>query len=195
MVNLQSGTTHNKLTYSSLFKKSNTVEITKVGIAVCRLFATKVTNCYSDSNQHNTEFKKEQHFYGKLGELAVSTFYSTKQPDFRIYSNTEKSWDKDLKSENGDFSIKTQTLESAHSWGLSWIFQKIAGGRTDSMFKGDVEFDVVCTLLNVPKAEVAIIARIPAKQVLDLLETPKKSTLIDSKRALYFEKIPKEFLV
>jgi len=82
----------------------------------------------SGRNQNNVPKMIMDHYYGKLGELAI-WHYFTKHlnkemlpPDFKITKN--KSFDCDLKHENYEIHVKSQHITSSNRFGLSWMLQK-----------------------------------------------------------------------
>jgi hypothetical protein len=103
-------------------------------IQICEEFAE---NCfptnriqYTKRNQTNPEKIKKDIRIGKMGEFAVYNLMLEKKvknitkPDLKIYYEHNKSFDSDLKCDNYNLHVKSQCLESASRFGISWTFQK-----------------------------------------------------------------------
>jgi hypothetical protein len=103
-------------------------------IQMCEEFAEKCSPTnkiqYTKRNQTNPEKIKKDIRIGKMGEFAVYHIMLEKkinditQPDLNIYLKTHKSFDSDLKCNNYNLHVKSQCLESASRFGISWMFQK-----------------------------------------------------------------------
>jgi hypothetical protein len=66
------------------------------------------------------------------------------EPDFKIYKGKDKSWGSDAIVANYfRVSVKGQDISSAHRFGLSWTFQDIAGGRSDTMLVSNDDSKIV----------------------------------------------------
>jgi hypothetical protein len=156
-------------------------------------FAEQVsmTTNYSDCNQTNYNLKVYQHYIGKLGELAVFLYlrqegYNITEPDFKIYQSKDKSWDSDLKINDLHISIKTQDIESAKRFGLSWTFQHIKNGRKDFTIKENPI--VIPTLYDnfyYNKIRIIIFPSIEMKNIK--FGEPKKESLKGKKLVMYAE--------
>lgn len=90
-------------------------------------YAQAVMGTIDYRNRGQGNFKKivQDHYVGKLGEIAVckllqSLGKTVTQPDFDIH--TKKSWDDDLFVDGEGVAVKTQNHESAKRYGLSWTF-------------------------------------------------------------------------
>lgn len=153
-------------------------------------FAEKVsmTTDYSDCGQNNFNIKVYQHYVGKLGELAVYLYlkdeHDITEPDFKIYKAKDKSWDSDLKVEDKCLSIKSQDIKSAKKFGLSWTFQHIKGGRSDSSIKKNII--VIPTLYDNTYYNDLRIIIFPSIKINDVkFGEPKKQTLKGKKIVMY----------
>jgi len=155
-------------------------------------FAERVsmTTNYSDCGQNDFNLKAYQHYVGKLGELAVYLYlkdsYDITEPDFKIYEVKDKSWDSDLKIENEHLSIKAQDIQSAKKFGLSWTFQYIKGGRSDSSIKKNIT--VIPTLYDNTYYNDLRVVVFPSIKIENVkFGEPKKKSLKGKKLVMYAE--------
>ena len=116
----------------------DTIRITKEMQEACKTFAEEVisTNVeeYAKRNQTDIELIKKQIYEGKLAEWATCKFYKDMkmdhctEPDMKIYSKDEKSFDADLHIKFRNFRrnihVKSQNESSAKRFGTSFLFQK-----------------------------------------------------------------------
>jgi hypothetical protein len=112
------------------FDKSQLVSTSPAIIEKAKEFTNQVigTVDYSDSQQSNKQKVWHDHFISKIGEEAVYKIYTQftdniTKPDYKIYHGKNKNWDADIKVNNVDLAVKTQTKSSADKFGLSWTFQ------------------------------------------------------------------------
>lgn len=117
-------------------------------VLLCEVFSSRVlhTNIdeYSKRSQKNVEKIWNDIFYGKLAEWGVYFIYLERgitnidPPDMKIYNSWNKSFDPDLRYGLFNLHIKSQTFESAHRYGDSWIFQS-----KDPLFESSSEYDIM----------------------------------------------------
>lgn len=154
-------------------------------------------------NQEDLEIIKYQIIIGKLGELGAKKWLEDlgekcSEVDFEITEN--KTYAPDLMiNEEIHCHVKSQDLNSARTFGLSWTFQFSGNGigHTDSrIFEDYNENDVVIFCL-VNGSLVYIKAKIPVKKIheLDLFKEPRKESLAGIKKVVYFEDIPEDYRV
>jgi hypothetical protein len=112
------------------FSKPVTIALTSGMVQSAADFADRViqTVDYRDSYQGDRAKVRLDHFISKLGEAAVYQVLqpyanSITSPDYRIYHGSAKSWDADLRVNNIDLAVKTQSQKNADRFGLSWTFQ------------------------------------------------------------------------
>lgn len=134
---------------------------------------------------------------GKLGEIAVyrmSKEYELPvgRPDFTIYDSKKKSFDADLSSPEFQIHVKSQGIDSANKYGISWILQFSGNGRghQDKLFRRVETNDYLAPCL-VKDTTVHIYGIIKVKKLFleDMIEEPKNPWFVDTKRAIYFDKI------
>jgi len=141
-------------------------------VQICKEFAEKCCptnqNEYARRNQNNIEKIKKDIRIGKMGEFAVYYMMLKKEakgitkPDLEIYENNKKSFDSDLKCGNYNFHIKSQCLESASKFGISWMFQK-----TDPLIKKASEYDYfIGTTVNEDSNKIDIVLKKPVKDLI-----------------------------
>ncbi|MGA0201356.1 MAG: hypothetical protein ACO3NK_19960 [Prochlorotrichaceae cyanobacterium] len=83
---------------------------------------------YEDSQQRNLDKIRLDHWLSKIGEEAVKAVFvrlghAVDGPDYQVYSGSQKSWTADLRVNGVDLAVKTQSVEMAERFGLSWTFQ------------------------------------------------------------------------
>lgn len=160
-------------------------------ISKCKEFANKIdTAYYATRRQTNNEKRIKDQIIGKLGEIATYVYFKSKgieltQPDFKLYSKAEKSWDFDLKGQGINLHVKSQAIYQARKYGESWIFQN----EDKHIFKDVSDNDYVCFVLVDPDkgtAEVKSVAKLAELHSNNLFKKPKLIHL-SSKSAVYFE--------
>ncbi len=182
-----------RLLVENHLKLFNTLQVLKVNpewIIKARAFAKAVvqTTNYQDSHQSNLQKIELDHFVSKLGEEAVrEVFIKLGQkvigPDYTIYASKQKSWQSDLVINNTELAVKTQSLDSARKYSVSWLFQS-----------GSKRYDLI---LNKPQAWVCFVSYDAKKQNCTLyspmqikeltFKEPRLEHLKDSKKAVYLE--------
>jgi hypothetical protein len=155
---------------------------------------TPTTN-YSDSNQSTLNKIRQDHFVSKLGEEAVyailSQYGTTTQPDYKIYTAKQKSWEHDLQFENMGVAVKTQLRSSAIRYGLSWTFQ--AGVERRDKILDDAEawvFFVECDDTSKHKNLYELYVHPPYQMKELTLGEPKLEYLKGHKLVAYAETLP-----
>lgn len=166
------------------------IKFTSQDVTKCQEFANKIdTGFYATRNQSNNEKRIKDQIVGKLGELATFIYFKDKaveltQPDFKLYSKAEKSWDFDLKGDGINLHVKSQAIEQAKRYGESWIFQN----QDKHIFRDVSDKDYVCFVtvdLDRQSAEIKSIVKLEDLHKQDLFKKPKLAHLT-SKSAVYF---------
>lgn len=173
----------------------------------CMTFARASVSSSSDKYARRQQFDVEKIMKdirnGKLGEEGVYKFLSSKfpelsQPDHNIYDKKDKSWAPDLKDPSGiRIAVKSQDIESALSFGESWVFQFNEGKNYDcdtGIFKEqDDNHYVAFVALNVPKRFGIIKAIVKVQWLHDkkLFKEMQKQNLRGNKVAVYYEDLEK----
>lgn len=110
------------------------MKITAADIKKAKEFAAKRAK---DSRLYEARggFKVEDIVNGALAEIAVyklirSVDPDVSAPDFNIYGKSEKTFKADLSTETRCFHVKGQSINSAETYGASWLMQ-----RKDPMLK------------------------------------------------------------
>lgn len=103
-------------------------------IKLCYNFAEKCyltnTDEYSKRNQKNFDKVKKDIAIGKIAEFGVYFIFLEQGitdisiPDISIYNKNKKSFNADLTCNKINLHIKTQTVDAAKKFGVSWLFQK-----------------------------------------------------------------------
>lgn len=159
----------------------------------CVDFANNVDlSLYERRNKSSFEKRQSDTIIGKMGELAAfealkMKFGDLTEPDFKIYSTKEKSWDYDLKSSDANFHIKTQSLSQGKKYGCSWTFQK----EDKHIFKNYHPNDyVVFVSIDQDTRDCFIKSILPVHILHDNdLFKPMKLLHLASKCAIYFDDI------
>lgn len=177
-------------------------------LAICQKFAqqsaSSSTNYYKQRNQFDPKLIEAQIFQGKLGEFATYNYLKDKlinltQPDIKIYSSKNKSFDVDLQSDEYKIHVKTQTVEQAKRFGGSFIFQyngiEKSGHNDDEVFSpiGNNLVSFVFLDLNNHIAKIAGITNLNYLHKYNLFKLPIKKELQNNKRAVYYTDL-QEFL-
>jgi hypothetical protein len=138
----------------------------------------------------------EDVYVGKLGEFAAYEHISKYQsnltkPDLEVYSARQKSFSADLSSKYSNFHCKTQSMESAHKYGISWIFQYEENGRKDPMLKnpGPKDQAVLMLMVDDNTVEIKVIMPVELMTAMELFEEPKSSFFVGKKKAAYWNTI------
>lgn len=167
------------------------IKFSNQDVKKCQDFANKIdTAYYATRRQTNNEKRVKDQIIGKLGEVATYVYFKSKgieltQPDFKLYSKAEKSWDFDLKGQDINLHVKSQAIYQAKKYGESWIFQN----EDKHIFKDVSENDYVCFVLVDPdnnSAEVKSVVKLNELHSKNLFKKPKLIHL-SSKSAVYFE--------
>jgi hypothetical protein len=167
---------------------------TKTDIKRCEDFANKIdTSFYETRKQINIEKRILDSKIGKLGELAVFNTlcfkYKIEEPDFKIYSVKEKSWDYDLKSNNFNLHVKTQLVDQAIKYGESWVFEKSDKHIFVNKKYNDYVAFVLIDLKN-KQANIKAILNVNKIHEENLFK-PMKLIHLSSKCAVYFNDLEK----
>lgn len=141
---------------------------------------------YADSNQHQRQKIRQDHYVSKLGEEAVFRVFQAfdaaiTAPDYTIYRGKQKSWAPDLQVNGLPLAVKTQTKEAAARYGLSWTFQ-CAPSRRDPILDDATAW--VCFVEVDPEAHLCRV--FPPFQIHELpFAQPRLPHLIGKKRVVY----------
>lgn len=164
----------------------------------CEEFANKIdTSYYATRNQFNQKKKIKDQQIGKLGELAVFSFFQEKKikltaPDFNLYDKTKKSWDFDLKNNEINLHVKSQDVKQGAKYGTSWIFQQ--GDK--KIFKDYSEIDWVSFVsvdLEKKHATIQAIIRLDDLHKSNIFKEPQLEYLKNNKKAIYLTDLQKIF--
>jgi hypothetical protein len=179
--------------------RTEKIKITQRDIKKCEEFAHAQLETskeqYARRNQRNLDKIVKDITTGKLGEIGAyrllsSNGFNVSKPDFEIYAGRRKSFDADLCATEFHGHCKSQNIDSADKYGISWILQY--GGRgyghTDKLFKQRSKEDYLIPSL-VHEKEVEIFGIIPVDLLFerDLVKEPRVAWLADTKRAIYYE--------
>jgi hypothetical protein len=166
------------------------IKFSSEDVKKCEEFANKIdTAYYASRKQTNNEKRIKDQVIGKLGEIATYLYFQSKgveltQPDFKLYSRAEKSWDFDMKGEGINLHVKSQAVYQARKYGESWIFQN----EDKHIFKDVSEKDYVCFALvdaDNGSAEIKSVVKLSDLHSKELFKKPKLIHL-SSKSAVYF---------
>ncbi|NEO84843.1 MAG: hypothetical protein F6J87_11400 [Spirulina sp. SIO3F2] len=180
------------------FCQAVSVQLQAAVLIKARQFADQVTPTvgtpgrgYLDSHQPNLAKIHQDHFVSKVGEEAVKTVFErlsqqVKGPDYKIYSRNQKSWLADLQVEGVDLAVKTQRIESAYRFGLSWVFQ--AGSERCDPILSQPEAWVCFVMFDQTQSCCTVY---PPYQIKELqFDAPRLAHLRNSKRVVYAERLP-----
>jgi hypothetical protein len=162
-------------------------------LAKARSFAQEVTPTvgdrgqgYRDSHQGNLAKITLDHWVSKIGEEAVRLIFvqqgcEVEGPDYQIYRGKQKSWAADLRVNGVDLAVKTQSLQMARRFGLSWTFQ-CGQHRKDPILQTPHAW--VCFVQAEPETGHCVVY--PPYQIQELrFSEPKLSYLKGSKKVIY----------
>ena len=166
-------------------------------IQKCSEFSEQVdTTLYAQRNQFDAIKRSADSMIGKLGEFAVyhsllEKYPTLTEPDCKIYSAKQKSWDYDLKHEKFNLHVKAQETLQASKFGESWIFQS-----TDKhMFQNHLDIDYVAFVkVNLMKKEAEIKAIVSVNMLHEkkLFALPMLEKLkFANKLAVYYKDLEK----
>lgn len=154
---------------------------------------------YRDCGQDKKERVAEQCGCGKFGEWVVyetlkQHFPTITEPDMKIYSAEEKSWDCDLTTEEEGIKLLVKTTELYHpivKCSASWLIQNDKKGRVDKeVYGNDIDNNYLCFVIvdNADKNMGRIINILPVTMLhkLNLFKHPKIPRLIGKKDAVYY---------
>ena len=158
---------------------------------------------YSDRGQSNKDTIIHQIFVGKVGEYAVRQWYVQKGftcSEVDVTVTHKKTFEPDLRVDGHACHVKSQSMESAQRFGISWTFQFAgssgAGHRDHEIFDTYSEHDrVIFCVVNPPAVKIMAEVKVTDLHQLGLFDLPKKKELVEYKRVVYFNKIPRELLV
>lgn len=130
---------------------------------------------------------------GKIGEWGVTwAFWKNEidcsEPDMKIYSSSNKSFDADLTYNGIDLHVKSQCAEAARRWNASWVFQKGGMGRghvDPILHSGDGE--AIFALVDEPRKQVEVYGPIDLNVLRENLREPRLEHLKKTKACLYLE--------
>jgi hypothetical protein len=173
------------------------IKFTSQDIKKCQDFANKIdTGFYATRNQFNNEKRIQDQIIGKIAEIVVFSYFKEKgiettPPDFNIYKKSKKSWDHDIKNQELNLHIKSQSVEQAKKYGTSFVFEK-----TDKkIFKEYSDKDYVCFVsvdLTNQSAEIKSILKLEDLHKNNLFK-PMKLAHLTSKSAVYFDDVKLTF--
>jgi len=180
--------------------------VTPQVIEIATRFANEVigtNHYYSNRGQSNKDTIIHQIFVGKIGEFAVRQWYIQKGfacSEVDVTVTRKKTFEPDLRVDGHACHVKSQSMESAQRFGISWTFQfagsKGAGHRDHEIFDTYSEHDrVIFCVVNPPAVKIMAEIKVSDLHKLSLFDLPKKKELAEYKRVIYFNKIPGNLLV
>jgi len=109
-------------------------DIMKLVSAFADVQTDTVLEHYQNRSQTNAEKIKEDCIVGKLGEFGTYQYfigrrYACTKPDMNVYGPDDKRFTSDLIGDGNKLCVKSQSVEQAGRFGLSWTFQY--GGNGD----------------------------------------------------------------
>jgi len=143
---------------------------------------SKTTSYYIARGQTNSNKRQLDAYYGKLGEWAAFSllcerFEKVSPPSHEIFTGRNKSHSADLIADNISFSVKTQTLESAKKYGISWLMEK------NSIAKFKDQYFILCLVLA---PNLILVQNIMSfEEMCNVQDIPKLAHLT-SKAAFYY---------
>lgn len=158
-------------------------------------------NYFFERNQSSAKVAKSQIVIGKLGELAVYNWLTglgknCTDVDFNVTS--KKSYMADLVVDDTNCHIKSQHINSAKRFGLSWTFQFSGNGRGhrdheifDNYNKDDFVF--FCLVESNKLVDIKSVVRLGYLHKYGLFKDPIKKNLVKIKKVVYFEDIPPKY--
>lgn len=177
----------------------NRVPLIGVDYEMARAFAMDVDHTVAESyaarHQTNPEQRIRQAIVGKLGEIATRVYLldhglACDPPDFTITTRKSYGADMTFTHTHAAVHVKSQSLESARKYGLSWMFHVSDRG----IFKtSSTRARMVLCLVR--PTDVLICAYMPVLVPLkqNLYRYPVLESQQDVKRVLYYKDIPQEF--
>lgn len=141
---------------------------------------------YRFRGEHNIEKMREDIVVGALAELAIykqltSRGLALDAPDFAIYETKQKSFSADLTDGDLMFHCKAQSLKSAKTYGVSFMFQK-----TDKLLTKPSSKDyLVMAVVDGLKVEIKAVVMVQDIIKYDLLGEPKVPRYRHSKHTIY----------
>lgn len=102
------------------------IDLSEAESVAASKFARRCVKTVDYKNQSPDKVRKDI-YIGKLGEEAVAIVLQTLGvdvvgPDYTIYDSLDKSWDSDLYISDVGIAVKTQSIEMARKYELSWTF-------------------------------------------------------------------------
>lgn len=144
---------------------------------------------YKKRNQFNPVKIFNDIVTGKVAEYAVYNYFKIKnrecsKPDIKIYEAAKKSFDADLLVEEKiKIHIKSQTIEQANKYSLSWTFQ-----AEDSLVKTPTTDDYI-VLCRVDDLKVDILSIKSASYFIGKYKDPKLFKLKGIKKVIYYHDV------
>ena len=182
-------------------EQANDIINQKIETFVSSMTEKRQSASYYAKNRNTTFDKaKEDIFLGKKSEFfaaaALTKYFDFPQttPDLEVRKGSKKGWDKDLQYDENHPSIHVKSCSKKtfnYCNDYSWTFQKSnnngIGGRDEVLDSKDNDLIVLMYLDN-PKDKKAIVkAILPRTSIIPYLKLPKKLTLINLKRCLYYQ--------
>jgi len=178
--------------------------ISKEDFTKCAKFAKDViatNSIYAQRGQTDVARIMLQIITGKMGELAARNYLmglgkKCSDVDFSITKNG-KSFDADLVTENKNVHVKSQDIQSANIFGLSWTFQWGGDGKGNvdtKIFNTYSQTDaVIFCLVNVETLTVEVKAanHVSWLHKNNLFKEPTKENLKGKKKVVFYSDIEK----
>jgi hypothetical protein len=163
------------------------IKLSRSEIEKCRDFANTRTDqslsLYQFRGEHRRQKIFADIFYGTLAECAISNILpNCSKPDLEIYTVDKKSFSKDLKFKDLNIHVKSQGVDSANAYGISWIFQ-----RQDPLLTSPSEKDIFALALVYPHLEIKVLGFLKSTEAK--FDELKVERYRGTKKALYFDLI------
>jgi len=169
-------------------------DIMKLVSAFADVQTDTVLEHYQNRSQTNAEKIKEDCIVGKLGEFGTYQYfigrgYACTKPDMNVYVPEDKRFASDLIGDGKKLCIKSQSIEQAGRFGLSWVFQNSGEGSGHHDKILDVGGDELFVGCMVDDNIVDIKAIIPMEWVLQcgMLKDPVLVKYHNIKKVLYYK--------
>ena len=142
-------------------------------------------------NQCNEARIRIQTADGKMGEILAcnhlrSLGHNCTEPDFEIYDKAHKSFDADFYVNGHPVHCKTQNAESAHRYGMSWMFQRSGRGygHTDPAIKSPKD-KAIFVLVDHKKKTGTVYGPYSMADIITQFKEPKLTYLKGIKAVIY----------
>ncbi len=179
---------------------------TKEEVKMCLDFAERLIKetkyLYTLRNPQTLKKILNDQVIGKLGEIASYEFLKSKgiitsYPDFNVYKDRSLiSFDADLKNEEYNFHCKSQSIEQAWKFGLSWTFQyddKYKTGKDSLILRSNDNDILIVSVVNMKKNIVRVYGAMKCNILnkYNLFKDPISERLKGVKKVAYYVDLKK----